>query len=75
VIHFGGNRSSTSSGRRAGVVGFIVVHVRPQGTELPFSGRYFAELEKHGGQWKFRRRVSVRPGYPLPPGITQTPGK
>ncbi len=75
VIHFGGNPIIDVDGDRAHAWwDFIVVYAKPQGTELPFSGRYFAELEKHGGRWRFRRRVSVRPGYSVPPGVARTPG-
>jgi hypothetical protein len=75
VIHFGGNPIIDVDGGRASAWwDFIVVHVKPEGTELPFSGRYFAELEKQDGRWRFRRRVSVRPGFPLPSGVTPTPG-
>jgi 3-phenylpropionate/cinnamic acid dioxygenase small subunit len=75
VIHFGGNPIIDVDGDHARAWwDFIVVHARPQATELPFCGRYFAELEKREGRWRFRRRVSVRPGYPLPSDIAPTPG-
>jgi len=53
---------------------FIIVHAKPEGTELPFCGRYYSDFAKGvDGRWRFTRRISVRPGYPLPEGIVPTP--
>jgi hypothetical protein len=77
VIHFSASPVIDVDGATAKAWwDFIIVHAKPTGTELPFCGRYYADFLKGGdGRWRFTRRISVRPGYPLPAGIAPTPGR
>ena len=76
VIHFGGSPVIDVDGDTAlAWWDFIIVHAKPSGNEFPFSGRYYADFVRSGGRWRFTRRISVRPGYPVPEGIVRTPGK
>jgi hypothetical protein len=77
VIHFSASPVIDVDGQRAKAWwDFIIVHTKPSGNEFPFAGRYYADFAKGGdGRWRFSRRISVRPGYPLPEGIARTPGR
>lgn len=74
VIHFGGAPIVALDGDRARAWwDFIVVHAKPASNEVSFAGRYHADFVLSGGVWRFRRRISVRPGYPLPEGLDLPP--
>lgn len=75
VIHFSASPIVNVDGETANAWwDFIVVHAKPEGTTLPFCGRYYAEFVKEGGRWRFRKRVAVRPGYPIPASLVSSPG-
>ena len=74
LIHFGGSPIIDVDGVRARAWwDFVVVQTGPVGAEIPFSGRYYADLVRTGERWRFCRRVSVRPGHCLPEGIAPAP--
>lgn len=75
VIHFSASPVIDIDGNTARAWwDFIIVHAKPSGTELPFCGRYYADFVcGDDGRWRFKRRISVRHGYPLPAGIAPTP--
>lgn len=75
VIHFSASPVIDVAGDEAQAWwDFIIVHAKPSGNEFPFAGRYYADFARgEDGSWRFRRRISVRPGYPLPEGIARPP--
>lgn len=74
LIHFGGNPVIDVARDRAQARwDFLVMHLKPGGTEISHAGRYYADLVKRDGRWRFQRRVSVRPGHALPQDISSTP--
>jgi hypothetical protein len=76
VIHFGGNAVIDVIDDRASAWwDFLVMYLKPGGTEIAHAGRYYADIARRDGRWRFLRRVSVRPGYPLPPGVHPTPAE
>lgn len=76
VIHFGGNPVIDVAGDRAKAWwDFLVMYLKPGGTEIAHAGRYYADLVRQGGRWRFQRRISVRPGHPLPEGLARTPAR
>lgn len=77
VIHFSASPVIDVEGDRAQAWwDFIIVHAKPSGNEFPFAGRYYSDLVRGtDGRWRFSRRISVRPGYPLPEGITPPPAR
>lgn len=76
VIHFGGNAVIDVAGDEARAWwDFLVMHLKPGGTEISHAGRYHADLVRQDGRWRFRRRVSVRPGHARPHGVAETPAR
>lgn len=76
VIHFGGSPIVEVEGDAARAWwDFIVIHAKPSANEVSFAGRYYANFARQGGRWRFKRRISVRPGYPVPAGIARTPAE
>lgn len=77
VIHFSAAPVIDLMGEKAKAWwDFIIVHAKPAGNEFPFAGRYYADFRKGtDGRWRFQRRISVRPGYPVPEGIDPSPSR
>ena len=74
LIHFGGNPVIDVAGDRARAWwDFLVMYLKPGGTEIAHAGRYYANIVRRDGRWRFVRRVSVRPGHAWPPGVEPTP--
>ena len=73
VVHFGGNPVIDVTGDRANAWwDFLVMYLKPGGTEIAHAGRYYADIVRRDCHWRFLRRVSVRPGYLSPSGVEPT---